>query len=744
MNAVATQRPSQPSAPTLSQQTRASRSGMQTQLKTATFAEGQAMLAAGLGEDEPKPIGADVESQLEAAIMVAIGGKRVQKYFDVSSYDEHIANVAKAAGTESLSAFSNSLNKAATRTTNLQMEAIGGEAASAGWHGAYAAAVAAVYAKLSEPARSRFVCAVLKTATQYDDELASDWVESLDFAQITGEELVSIFELLASQKLAPLWKRLAATGSPLGIASVSAASWPVAERPNLLARIGEDDQALGALLAKSSDAIASWLTPELMKSDPALSGLARALVNRRHWAVTRPLLDACLQDAQLVTACSTWSTEQLKWLVDRGRPIGPGVAAVFETKKATVWSDPAALEQLMELRFGFEIKDKGQAFDDANSEAKAEAFSLTGLQQAWTTLAAMPGADVEVTDFSSLVRVAHKSSNGIFGGYGGGTMQLGYLDPSSKGKGISLLLSDSQVLGANANLPNANSYDHTIRHELGHAMERTYTIMDKFGAEPEFGGWKMHGKDAEPLMAGAIESFELDARRAIAAAKEAKAAADTTPILAARDAEAKAYDPYRPLPKDDAKDKGTTRTSTDTKAPAKDPNKGAPTPKDPAKLELTKKLGEVGPSAWSEVKSAAPELATTRAGQWLEKLSGATHYSIEDPVELGGRVYVYENGGGVQGWASYLHGARKKKVSNFQFKSPREWFAEVYAAYYDDVAEPGKALNNVDPASKRFIDELRSKMSNDPLTFQDRGESKEGTRNLNAAREQAKKAPEKN
>ena len=742
MNALATQTTSQQSAPKTPQQAQAPRSGLQTQLKAANYAQGQAMLAAGLAEDEPRPIAKDIESQLEAAIMVAIGGAKVSKYFAVSSYDEHIANVAKAVDGESLNSLSTALNGGATRETNLQKDAIGGESAAAKWPQAYADALSAIYAKLAEPARSRFVCAVLKTANQADDALAASWTPTLDFAQIDGAELVDIFELLASQKLVPLWDRLALTGSPMGVASVSAAKWPIEKRATLLARIGEDESALGTLLEKSSDTVASWLTPEVLSADKALAGLASALVNRRHPAGKRPLLEACLQDARLVDAVATWDLSQLKWLVDRGRPLGPNVAAVFERKKTSVWSDPVGLEQLMELRFGFEIKDKGQAFDDANQGAKAEAFSLGGLQQAWTALAAPPGADVEVTDFSSLVRVAHKSGNGIFGGYGGGTMQLGYLDPSKEGKGLSLMLSDSQVLGANTALPDVNSYDHTVRHELGHAMERTYTIMDKFGAEPEFGGWQVHGKDVDPLLGGALASFEVDARRATAEGKAQGKTVDNKPILAARDNESKTYDPYRPDKEDETRDKSTGQQNH-TRSTEKPAAKTTVSSKDPAKLALTKKLGEVGPSAWPEVKKAAPELATTRAGQWLEKLSGATHYSIEDPVQLGGRVYVYENGGGVQGWASYLAGARKKKVSNFQFKSPREWFAEVYAAYYNDMKEPGKSLGSVDAASKRFIDEMRSRMSKDPLAFQDREESKDGTRNLNAAREAAKDSPPK-
>ena len=47
---------------------------------------------------------------------------------------------------------------------------------------------------------------------------------------------------------------------------------------------------------------------------------------------------------------------------------------------------------------------------------------------------------------------------------------------------------------------------------------------------------------------------------------------------------------------------------------------------------------------------------------------------------IGGRVYQDTKNGY---WASYSYAARANQVSNYQFKSPGEWFAEAYATFYD-------------------------------------------------------------
>ena len=57
---------------------------------------------------------------------------------------------------------------------------------------------------------------------------------------------------------------------------------------------------------------------------------------------------------------------------------------------------------------------------------------------------------------------------------------------------------------------------------------------------------------------------------------------------------------------------------------------------------------------------------------WWDGAASKTH-------QIGGRVYqqAYDNN-----WVSYKHDARKKGVHGYQFRSPAEWFAELYAAFY--------------------------------------------------------------
>jgi hypothetical protein len=54
--------------------------------------------------------------------------------------------------------------------------------------------------------------------------------------------------------------------------------------------------------------------------------------------------------------------------------------------------------------------------------------------------------------------------------------------------------------------------------------------------------------------------------------------------------------------------------------------------------------------------------------------------------EIGGRVYHESYG---NKWVSYDIGLRKRAISNYQFRAPSEWFAELYAAYYLDKLSDG-------------------------------------------------------
>ena len=73
-------------------------------------------------------------------------------------------------------------------------------------------------------------------------------------------------------------------------------------------------------------------------------------------------------------------------------------------------------------------------------------------------------------------------------------------------------------------------------------------------------------------------------------------------------------------------------------------------------------------------------------------------------VNLGGRHYMRSND---TKWNSYAVAARGRKVSEYQFRAPGEWFAEAYAAYYEPLPDgtcDHSTLNGIDPTTKRWFD----------------------------------------
>jgi hypothetical protein len=76
---------------------------------------------------------------------------------------------------------------------------------------------------------------------------------------------------------------------------------------------------------------------------------------------------------------------------------------------------------------------------------------------------------------------------------------------------------------------------------------------------------------------------------------------------------------------------------------------------------------------------------------------------------VNGRAFVDLSnlGHGLGRTASYDFSARQRQVSDYQFVSPSEWFAEAYAAYYEPVDGqdelPGARLRERDPATWRFF-----------------------------------------
>lgn len=90
-------------------------------------------------------------------------------------------------------------------------------------------------------------------------------------------------------------------------------------------------------------------------------------------------------------------------------------------------------------------------------------------------------------------------------------------------------------------------------------------------------------------------------------------------------------------------------------------------------------------------------LIAAKSTPWLENDGGASKGLL-----IGGRIYQYDGDDRNNPWHSYDQLDRAYKVSNFQYRSPAEWFAEHYAAYYIDDSKA--AFRSKDEFTYNFFD----------------------------------------
>lgn len=95
----------------------------------------------------------------------------------------------------------------------------------------------------------------------------------------------------------------------------------------------------------------------------------------------------------------------------------------------------------------------------------------------------------------------------------------------------------------------------------------------------------------------------------------------------------------------------------------------------------------------------------------FEALPGALLEPWNQPdggLRLGNRIYQR---GYSYSFTSYLHAARARLLTAYQFRDVREWFAECYAFYYlPDKRGKGAKLNEKDPSTKQYFDSVVDKM----------------------------------
>jgi hypothetical protein len=199
----------------------------------------------------------------------------------------------------------------------------------------------------------------------------------------------------------------------------------------------------------------------------------------------------------------------------------------------------------------------------------------------------------------------------------------------------------------------------TVRHEMGHAVDTKVDFTGTVAHDPKYGAWKKYEKERD-------------------AAKDMFAATGLTPPGNVLDFVG-----------------NSIKTGRITEIPEKVNDQD---------VDEQTRLKQIKNKVGSELKAENSVL-----GQWRAALKRADRNKVGKVIEAmkvgyGGQTWMRpDDGGKILGgrlfhedqyndWVSYKADHRKHRLSNYQFSSPAEWFAEGYAAYYDDNPSVQKNL----------------------------------------------------
>jgi hypothetical protein len=184
-----------------------------------------------------------------------------------------------------------------------------------------------------------------------------------------------------------------------------------------------------------------------------------------------------------------------------------------------------------------------------------------------------------------------------------------------------------------------NLVRYTIRHEVGHPVDLKFGWSDNLAHLDHFGGWQVHAEDSGP--------------RTVAAAILRNAGLDgvipgNSPVVLLA----------RRIAADVVRENLTNG-------------------------ELDEYFGIFEPHL-----PAADFATRTATARRFIALAVAQPWTLDNggvpTIQEGNRVYQMDHYGQ---WVSYLAAQRQYRVSNYQFSTPGEWFAEAYTAYYN-LAKP--------------------------------------------------------
>jgi hypothetical protein len=325
-------------------------------------------------------------------------------------------------------------------------------------------------------------------------------------------------------------------------------------------------------------------------------------------------------------------------------------------------SDPTTLELMMSIRFGLTVGGTGgpiAATSNNPHAGKAIAqWTPDGLRRAWQIMERMPPDAVE-SNPGFLHLLMRTDSNG--GYYAGRDTNSGWDNSSVVGLqgDPDAVMSSKAIYGGT--MPQFNQ---TFRHEVGHAVDNQLTIMASIQDQEWAGAWENHGSatawvDAMIARSGGINAHGYPASdvgdyRAAMIRCASNATANPTFLTALNAIRAAKSTPLPPV----------------TVAPTTGP----------AEVFNSQDTWHHGNAFWGK-------------NAWK-------------PQRGRNFVYGYESN---SHWWSFNHAkVRDEKATDYQFRAPKEWFADAYAVYYaEQETNPdvpvGGLLRSKDQRAADFI-----------------------------------------
>ncbi|MFC5896202.1 protein-glutamine glutaminase family protein [Streptomyces ramulosus] len=213
------------------------------------------------------------------------------------------------------------------------------------------------------------------------------------------------------------------------------------------------------------------------------------------------------------------------------------------------------------------------------------------------------------------------------------------------------------MAGVSDVLARGNLVTWTLRHEVGHSVDARTRWAQEHATEDMFGGWQSYATD-----------YELDE-----VARAFLALAEITAEQVEAVSGAGAFE----------------RLVGEVSSRIKPVGSDGP---DPERIALIpRQLAGSDPELRGRLTTMTGLLRAAMAQPWTRDNGGAALLAHD------GRIFQVDNQTG--GWISYLAAARAHAVSNYQFSSAAEWFAEAYAAYHDP--------REIDPPRERLHPDVR-------------------------------------